>query len=266
MFSVGSASLPEGGMGEVPKQIAADLPDGCLLLNTKVVSMDKIEEDDYDDDEGEEDALLPYSGSFDGSPRVRLTLEDGSELLAHAAVVATEAPVAAELLGEEAALGGGASPSTGRSSTCLYYAIDGPAPVGGPILVLNGEGAKSSGPVNNVVFLEQTAPSYAPACVRSCTRGGDPTAATASSRRRCALTSRSGSTITRGATRGRGACRREGRTWPSGNTSERTACRTPSPRSDHRSGRGGSTGGRSRWTTRYSCAVITERRRPSTER
>lgn len=28
MFSVGSASLPEGGMGEVPKQIAADLPEG----------------------------------------------------------------------------------------------------------------------------------------------------------------------------------------------------------------------------------------------
>lgn len=99
------------------------------MLNTKVVSMDKIEEDGYDDGEGEEDALLPYSGSFDGSPRVRLTLEDGSELLAHAAVVATEAPVAAELLGEEIALGGGASPSTGRSSTCLYYAIDGPAPV-----------------------------------------------------------------------------------------------------------------------------------------
>lgn len=28
MFSVGAASLPEGGMGEVPKQIAADLPEG----------------------------------------------------------------------------------------------------------------------------------------------------------------------------------------------------------------------------------------------
>lgn len=28
MFSIGSASLPEGGMGEVPKQIAADLPEG----------------------------------------------------------------------------------------------------------------------------------------------------------------------------------------------------------------------------------------------
>lgn len=86
--------------------------------------MTKIEEEDDNDEE----ALLP-SGSFDGSPRVRLTLADGSELLAHAAVVATEAPVAASLLGEDLALGGGASPSTGRSSTCLYFAIDGPAPV-----------------------------------------------------------------------------------------------------------------------------------------
>lgn len=87
--------------------------------------MDKIEEED---DEGEEEAPLP-SRSFDGSPRVRLTLADGSELLAQAVVVATEAPAAALLLGEEVALAGGASPSTGRSSTCLYFAIDGPAPV-----------------------------------------------------------------------------------------------------------------------------------------
>lgn len=89
--------------------------------------MNKIEDDDGDD--GEEEALVPM-GSVDGSPRVRLTLADGSELLAQAAVVATEAPAAAKLLGEEVALGGGASPSTGRSSTCLYFAIDGPAPVG----------------------------------------------------------------------------------------------------------------------------------------
>lgn len=38
--------------------------------------------------------------------------------------------------------------------------------VSGPILVLNGEGEKSSGPVNNVVFLEETAPSYAPEVFR----------------------------------------------------------------------------------------------------
>ena len=94
--------------------------------------MDKIEEED--EDEAGEEALVP-TGSFDGSPRVRLTLADGSELLAQAAVVATEAPAAAKLLGEEVALAGGASPSTGRSSTCLYFAIDGPAPVGAPSLL-----------------------------------------------------------------------------------------------------------------------------------
>lgn len=97
--------------------------------------MTKIQEEDDDDEAGEEEALLP-SGSFDGSPRVRLTLDDGSELLAQAAVVATEAPAAAALLGEDVALGGGASPSTGRSSTCLYFAIDGPAPVRGVVFYL----------------------------------------------------------------------------------------------------------------------------------
>lgn len=31
MFAVGSASLPDGGMGQVPEQIAADLPGGMSL-------------------------------------------------------------------------------------------------------------------------------------------------------------------------------------------------------------------------------------------
>ena len=31
MFAVGSAALPEGGMGQVPEQIASDLPKGALL-------------------------------------------------------------------------------------------------------------------------------------------------------------------------------------------------------------------------------------------
>lgn len=42
---------------------------------------------------------------------------------------------------------------------CLFCVV---GQVSGPILVLNGEGENSSGPVNNVVFLEETAPSYAP--------------------------------------------------------------------------------------------------------
>lgn len=31
MFALGSASLPDGGMGQVPEQIAADLPGGTSL-------------------------------------------------------------------------------------------------------------------------------------------------------------------------------------------------------------------------------------------
>ncbi|CAN0337786.1 unnamed protein product, partial [Laminaria digitata] len=179
MFSVGSASLPAGGMGQVPLQIAADLPEECLLLNTKVLSMTKISdgEDGNDADGGYDggDQQASHSGDVDGCPRVRLELGDGTEVLAHAAVVATEAPAAAKLLGEDV-LEGGATPSEGRSSTCLYYAIDGPAPVAGPILVLNGEGSNPKRPVNNVVFLEQTAPSYAPQgkSLASVTVVGDP--------------------------------------------------------------------------------------------
>lgn len=66
--------------------------------------------------------------SNDDTPRVKLILESGEEVLTHAAVVATEAPAAAALLGGKV-LEGGARPSAGRASTCLYFALDGPAPV-----------------------------------------------------------------------------------------------------------------------------------------
>lgn len=36
MFSVGSASLPAGGMGEVPEQIAADLPEGTRQYDVQI--------------------------------------------------------------------------------------------------------------------------------------------------------------------------------------------------------------------------------------
>lgn len=98
--------------------------------------MEKIIDAD-DMAEGDENAYLdesdfPYD-SIDGCPRVRLQLGDGGEMLAHAAVVATEAPAAVQLLGKDV-LNGSAIPSRGRSSTCLYFAIDGPAPVG---IILN---------------------------------------------------------------------------------------------------------------------------------
>lgn len=39
MFATGSASLPEGGMREVPLQIAADLPEGAIHARTPTGSM-----------------------------------------------------------------------------------------------------------------------------------------------------------------------------------------------------------------------------------
>ena len=53
--------------------------------------------------------------------------------------MATEGPVAAELLAGKTK-GEPVVAPTDRSSTCLYFAIDGQPPVTDPLLVLNGEG------------------------------------------------------------------------------------------------------------------------------
>lgn len=77
-----------------------------------------------------------------------------------AVVVATEGPSAKALLGEPLAK----APSAGGDAvgtTCLYFAIDGPAPLSTPILYLNGDGGP--GVVNNCCFPSTVAPSYAPA-------------------------------------------------------------------------------------------------------
>lgn len=89
--------------------------------------MTKLSDGEDGADDGDE-ADQQIHSDIDGCPRVRLELGDGTEILAQTAVVATEAPAAAKLMGEDV-LEGGAQPSKGRSSTCLYYAIDGPAPV-----------------------------------------------------------------------------------------------------------------------------------------
>ena len=97
----------------------------CLLLKTEVTSVTTINKDG---EENEDKSLTGCEDKIDGCPRVRLKLADGGEILAYAAVIATEAPAAVGLLGD-GVLEGGARPSRGRSSTCLYFAIDGPAPV-----------------------------------------------------------------------------------------------------------------------------------------
>ncbi len=127
MFASGAAVLPAAGMGAIPEQIAAGFPQGTVQLNTPVASVEV--------------------------GQVRLA--DGRVLYPQAVVVATDGPEASRLLG------GAVSDPGSHGTTTLYYTMARP-PLAEPILVLNGEGDQD-GPVNTLVNLSATAPSYAPA-------------------------------------------------------------------------------------------------------
>jgi phytoene dehydrogenase-like protein len=123
MMAEGDVAVPAAGMGAIPEQMARRLPEGTVRLGARVAA---------------------------ASPR-EVRLDSGETLGADAVVVATEGPEAARLAG---------LPAPGsRPATCLYFAGE-KAPVEEPILVLDGDG---SGPVNNLCFPSQVAPSYAPA-------------------------------------------------------------------------------------------------------
>jgi phytoene dehydrogenase-like protein len=124
MFSLGDIALPAGGMGAIPAQLAAALPPQAIRLRTEVAA---IETD-------------------------TVTLTSGERLNAHAVVVATEGPVAAQLLDRVLAPGS-------RRVTCVYFSAESP-PVTEPVLILNGEGR---GLVNNLCVPSVVATSYAPA-------------------------------------------------------------------------------------------------------
>ncbi len=123
MFSSGDAALPAGGMQAIPQQLADQLPEGALRLNTPVQRVNQ--------------GLVE--------------LASGEQFFAKQVIVATEAPTAAKLTGDQL---------TGEANrvACLYFAADEP-PIVEPILMLNGNG---SGPVNNVCVPSQVEPSYAP--------------------------------------------------------------------------------------------------------
>ncbi len=124
MFAEGRAVLPDAGMEALPRQIAASLPADSIHLNMPVTAIDKQQ----------------------------VLLDDGTAHTAPAIVVATEAPTARILLGDDA-------PSGGHSTTCLYYAAS-TSPLDTPKLVLNGE---QYGPINTLCVPSDVAPSYAPA-------------------------------------------------------------------------------------------------------
>jgi phytoene dehydrogenase-like protein len=122
MLVSGDAAVPAGGMGAIPEQLAADLPEGVVHLGARVTALDGT------------------TALVDGGPSVA----------ARAVVVASEGPAAASLLGI-------ADPGS-RPAACVYFAAD-HAPRPEPLVMLD---ADRSGPANDVAVMSNVAPTYAP--------------------------------------------------------------------------------------------------------
>ena len=123
LFLNGHASLPTRGMGAIPAQLAAQLPESSVRLHARVTETWE-------------------SG---------VKLENGEQIDAESVVIATDAESAA---GWEEALDG----LPWRSTVTLYFRADA-APTTAPILLLNGTG---QGLINTVAVPSVLSPHYAP--------------------------------------------------------------------------------------------------------
>ncbi len=123
MLAEGSAAVPATGMGAIPAQLAAALPDDSVWLDAPV-------------------AEITATG---------VALADGRRVDASSVVVATDGPTAARLLH---------LPDPGsRAVSCVQLAAD-EAPISQRLVVLDGDGR---GPATNVAVMTNVAPQYAPA-------------------------------------------------------------------------------------------------------
>lgn len=119
---VGDAGVPAMGMGALPEQLAADLPTGVCRL------------------------MSPVAGVSPGE----VVSAGGARYTADRIVVATEGPVAGELLGLPVV--------ESNSATCVWFGAES-SPVDGRYVVLDGTGA---GPATNIAVMSDVAPAYAP--------------------------------------------------------------------------------------------------------
>eukprot|EP01031_Cornospumella_fuschlensis_P036331 gene36331-44074_t len=153
MFTEGSACLPAKGMQAVPEQLAASLPPGSLLLNTRV----------------ERIRLLPNNKGYQLVLRERKT-NQRSLLEAKQLVVACDPPNTKKLIEEMDGVRTGYKLEIpeGRGCMCVYFGFSGSPPISSPTLVLNGENritslnAAATVGINNVVFPSLLSPHYAP--------------------------------------------------------------------------------------------------------
>jgi phytoene dehydrogenase-like protein len=121
-LAVGDAAVPAAGMGAIPDQMAAGLPEGAVRLGARVERIDGT--------------VVHVAG--------------GDPVHAEAVVVATEGPVAADLVGVR-------DPGS-KSVSALWYSAEVP-PERGRSILLDGTGR---GPALNVAVLSEVAPGYAP--------------------------------------------------------------------------------------------------------
>ncbi|GKB72851.1 15-cis-phytoene desaturase, chloroplastic/chromoplastic [Tanacetum coccineum] len=141
-LALGDNTLPAKGIAAIPEQLAANLPTSSIVLNTRVVSIEKTESE-----------VELYN----------VKLSSGEVLRAeYGVIVAVEEPEAVKLLA-------GKSfefefpdeiRQPVRSTVCLYFSADrSKVPVLDPVLFINGSGR---GIVNNMFFATNVAPSYGP--------------------------------------------------------------------------------------------------------
>ncbi|PWA77901.1 FAD/NAD(P)-binding oxidoreductase family protein [Artemisia annua] len=141
-LALGDNTLPAKGIAAIPEQLAANLPTSSIVLNTRVVSIEKPES---------------------GDELYNVRLSNGEVLRAeYGVIVAVEEPEAVKLLA-------GKSfefefpdeiRQPVRSTVCLYFSADrSKVPVRDPVLFINGSGR---GIVNNMFFATNVAPSYGP--------------------------------------------------------------------------------------------------------
>jgi protoporphyrinogen oxidase len=134
-LALGDNALPAGGIGSIAQQLVSRLPASSLRTNSRVASID----------------------------RGMVTLASGEDITTDSGIiVAVEQPEAKKLLPQ--VFGANidsivdSSEKQTRSTVCLYFSAD-QAPITEPILLLNGSG---KGIVNNMFFVTNVAPSYAP--------------------------------------------------------------------------------------------------------
>lgn len=123
MMAEGDTAIPARGMGEIPRQLAAALPEGTIRLQTRVRAV-----------------------TAEG-----VVLDDGTPVPASVLVVATEGDVAATLLEIP-------PPPRPRSAVTVHLAAPA-APRGGRTLMLNGDGI---GPINSLAVMSELSEHLAP--------------------------------------------------------------------------------------------------------